>query len=662
MINPRIKLTWGTPAEPNGRWRAALFLLSKRRTSGWQAKLNPTDRTLVVSLRGLLIWSLPFFVAAYFLGAVFLTRWYERTPHNRITYLDVISPTRWTHIGALRGKALIDDAGEDFKAGRVQTGFVKLRSGLARDPANAEARILLARWCTQFRLRPLAQRTLMEGCVHGYADTDHLRQAFALLAASDNPELVLEFGKQARAGLAALATPPPRSTVRLIDEQEMRALLALERPGEAARRIRETQPGDDTLRTEAELADLLQRKEFETAVLRATGWAQANPNSDKIQRLVARVYRDAGRIPEMQTHLERLRALNPTSPGAAGFAVLQNLIAGQDAAARAHLDDYFFRFGADAASLNVLATAMADTHRDDMLARLEATVRDHGFDPSQVLLARLKAQLANHDWDRAQNTCHTIEPLKKRLSKPGQIWFETATALIDACRDEGSGVQARLVSLVSRNPGSPKLYREVIDPLIAANRLDTARQIVGLAEGLYPDSRYLTTVRLTVAAGLERREAAIALNRPAAAAGPQFKDGAALLAELDRMAREGHPDEALRLLLHTRRNAPAWLANLGHALTERELDLCVRSRDFPLLQLTIRNFLRATPDRGGRALELALRWHAADQKEASLLAVREIIKLYPDNDRAVKTLVEWTPGPLAPPSKTGTEPAESIML
>lgn len=654
----RVRLTWGNPPDPAGaRWRLGLFLVTRRRTLGWQTLAREGNRrTFLLSLRGLFLWSLPLALAGYFVAAAALLHWYQRNPYNQISYVDLILPTRWTQLPLLRGKTLIAEARDDLESGRLQAGFGKLRTGLARDPANSEARVLLAEWCSLFRLRALSYRTLLDGCPHGYREAGQLRRALALFNDADSPKLVLDFIARARAGLLALGETRD-DLQRVLDEQEMRTLLAQERSGEALKLVRERRPAETAWLREAELADALARKDYPAAVAIVKKSTASASVDDELRRSAVRVFREAGQLAEMQAALRASRTLHPTNPGVVGFAVQQNLLAAQDMGALAALEDYFFRFGADAGSLNLLANAIAQTGRDDFLARIEDHARAHGFNPLPILQARALAQAANLDWTAARRTLLEIQTHKNALHKTAQVWLETSLALVDACLDEGSGVQARLVDLVSRHPGNLKLYRTHIDALRSAGRLDTAATLLTLAEGAYPESDYVASARRDVLAEIDKRNAASAAALAARQPEPPTrrpKTLPELFAALDALAVAKQPDEALRLIANLRRNAPEVLhADKTGDIARRELDLCLQTRDLPLLQLTLRAFLKGPPDRAPVALKLAKTCFARDEQDVARLIVREILRHQPENSEAMNTLVSWEPKP----AKTPESPA-----
>jgi tetratricopeptide (TPR) repeat protein len=236
-----IRLVWGTPAVPGGRWHGGLINLkliprSNRAIAERAAALHAYTRHRAhLSLRGLLVWCLGLAAGAYFIGAaVVLHRIDSRTPHNRVGYLDLALPWRWKNLESLRGEALIAAGREALAAGRFQEGFGLLRAGLARHPADAEARLVLANIYLRLRLPPRAIALLLDGLDHGYPGRDSLETLFALLRDSDRPDTLASACLRARENLLALAeSARPAGDVRWLDRHTVRALVSAGRAPQA---------------------------------------------------------------------------------------------------------------------------------------------------------------------------------------------------------------------------------------------------------------------------------------------------------------------------------------------------------------------------------------------------------------------------------------------
>ena len=83
MANRRVKLIWGGPETQSGEWKLGLWGTHER---------NPGSRIkdVTISGRGILKWISGLALAAYLAGTAVLYFWFERRPHNYVTYTDTL--------------------------------------------------------------------------------------------------------------------------------------------------------------------------------------------------------------------------------------------------------------------------------------------------------------------------------------------------------------------------------------------------------------------------------------------------------------------------------------------------------------------------------------------------------------------------------------------
>ncbi|HEY9250134.1 MAG TPA: hypothetical protein VIO38_13425, partial [Rariglobus sp.] len=509
--NAQIRFTWTASAKCPAPWRLGLFAIHRRPAGdisslaylSVRARQSFRKSTVFLSVGGLLAWGCGLACAGFFFGAFVLLQIQQRHPHNQITYADLVLPWRWSGLDALRGQAIIGQAKDKFTDGKIMEGFQLLRLGLARHPGHVQTRLDLARLYILLRLRGQSDKVLMDAFAHGYPGLRFLVVASALLAEGDNSRLVEEFIGKARDSLAAAGGAAEDE--RVLDEIEINARLQAGRASDAAALAARLYPDGDYKRLIVEIEAALQAGEPDAAGRLTEAWVRLRPGSEETLLAAAAYYRQAGRHDDMQALIDRLRAQAPSDPRFATFGIVENIRAGRHARASVALDDWFFRYGANERAYAELVRSITATGRDDYLDRIEATMRDHGFDLLVVQMGRLVAQIEARDWTRAVVTGGRLRGLARRQPPSN----EAVIALASACADAGGGTQKIFIDAFLRSPGNFKLNRMFIEALDAAGRYATARELITLIEGWYPQSDYIrdATVRI------ETRLAAQALEQ-----------------------------------------------------------------------------------------------------------------------------------------------------
>lgn len=596
-----------------------------------------------VSVRGLLVWGFTFGAIAYFSGALALLHWHDRAPHNRIGYLDLIVPSRWSQVSALRGQGTIAEAYDDLKAGNFQPGFAKLRVGLARNPADAQARIDLARIYVALRLRPVAERTLLDAFAHGYPGAAFVREGFALLNDGDHPEQSLLFAGEARS--AAIEANAPERDLRMIDEGTIRTLLEAGRSAEALAFVQRHLPPEDELATDVLVRHLLGIKNYDEAVRVMEVWLERAPLSAEALRMAVQTYRESGRFSEMQTALARLRARVGAPPEFAAYLVIQNALSGHRSGPETAVDDFLFRHGADPRNLQLVASLLAEIGEARPLLRIEQDARERGFDPTRLRLARLQALIATRDWTEASALAEALTESKSRLAPSEIPLFETLKFLALTCRDGASGAKSGLVEAISRRPGKVKLYRTVIESLLSAGQAQTALEVLSFGEGPFPDSRYLSDARARVMAQLAKEEATEQVLIPGKEEAAPLTDVPALLRAVEEQAALGRREEALSLIRRHRRSAPGVFTDKDAELARWEVRLPAESGDLAQLQFNLRTHLKNGALGADEVVALATDWHASGHASSARAAVRELLKRDSNHPGALRLWSEWMPKP-----------------
>lgn len=494
----RIKFVWGSTKAVEAQWRLGLFGFYTR-VQGYP------DSGLAISVRGLLRWSLILGLAGYIGGAAVVTRLFARAPHNQIGFADVLTwPVRRQHMAELRGRSWIARGLDELKARHWREGELLLRRGLGTCPDDNEGRFALAQFYLVTGRRAQAVELLTKAAQHGLPPASWRDQTLALTTTGGDWSSTLRFCDGC---LNRMDDPAQWAERQPLLAHKMAALIKLDRAAEALELA--TADGDMAgvaVKTERVRALLALGRPDEAAELLAHWQASAVPALlPRILQLRAQALREAGRSDEMETVLAELRALHPARPEPQAFAVEQHARAGRGGAAA--LEDFIFRFGASAANLMLVVRPLAQIPDVPLVQRTIAAATQQGFSlrPFQVQLA--EALLRQGDWSGLSAVVAELAPQMGSLDRDSQVWFEWIQSLSGALNSTTPLAQRRLVEVFQARLLGLESQHLTVDALQRAGRNETARDVLGVALKLYPESPRLM-------AGKSRVEAAIAATTP----------------------------------------------------------------------------------------------------------------------------------------------------
>ena len=675
MSGTNIKFAWSKPPFSNLRWRLGLFCTYRQAISEHTGKeYAATTRSgiypLVFSIRiqGVIVWAGGLVLAAYMTGAAVLLRVYKQDPYNHeIRYADLAWPARWPHLRELQGQANLAQAKDQLAKGQYQPAFINLRTGLERYPADADSRIALASIHIAFRQRLQAERVIMDAFDHGYPGFDFVQRASVLLQDGDNLEGLLAFYTLAEKSFSG-QIHPKSDDARIIQRAHIDTLLELNRYTEALAFAQKITPPDELLLLELKAQQAIHQNALAAAEPALKAWLDAAPNSKSAILTLIRARRMAGRIPEMQAALARLRELDPLNPGYVTFGLTEYWQAKADEQASALLETGILHFSSDATTLVMWARIAADFGRDDFLEKIETVMSDQGLDTHPLLVVKLFAQIRKRQWQQAIHTNSRLEHANFTSIRDIQ---QTAKALIDVCTQPStadSSTKIILIDALTRQNAQLPFYKLAIDALLAEERTDAAMDVLTLAEGAYPASGYIIS-KHTQAVALQASQAtAIVKAQPATPAkaadtDTPFANKNKLLSSLDNLAASGQTDAALTAIQNVRKAAPAWLdATAEAALAWREILLSAQMDDLPLLQLNLRTYLRGHPERFKPVLTQADTWFESKRQSVAVLAAREVLRARPDHRPALEAMARWAPPPSPPSPPASAAPVSSPGL
>jgi predicted Zn-dependent protease len=179
-----------------------------------------------------------------------------------------------------------------------------------------------------------------------------------------------------------------------------------------------------------------------------------------------------------------------------------------------------------------------------------------------------------------------------------------------------------------------------------AGRLETARDIVAIAEAAFPGSPWVQSQKSELARDLAARQAAVTVAESAPNAGAPLTEKAFFerLQELVRL-QQWNPAERLIGESRARTPKPEWLDTRDADLRLAELQIAQGRGEVSGMAVATRLYLNGSAERSKVALDLAEKYYVAGDQKGALALVQEVLKRSPDFARAGKLLAQWKPAP-----------------
>lgn len=641
MAFPKIKLCW-SGSQIEAEWHLGLF--------GTYARGGGTSRLrgVAISLKGVLIWLGALAFTAYFTGAAALWFWLERRPYNYVTYTDLVLPTRWSGIQALRGQALIAEAKDDLKARKWGEGIQKLRIGIARYPEEHEGRLVLAELFLAMKARKQAIEVYDGGLAFGYPGRNYLEAMLRSAQQSENYDWGLRTCDRALAMVPAGQSEDRRWLI----QRKLAILLAAGRSDDALALAESEGEAWSPAICELRVLALLQAKKPAEALAFLKEWSgrAATALDPQILRLQVRAHREAGDRTSMENALEELRKLTPTDPRPYVYGIVQRLLAGETISTG--YDGFLLRFGSQPEHLLILAAPLAEIGQGGMLERLIDYARQQGFDRTPFERNLIQVLMAKGDWRQAETLLLTMKP--SGGNEAANIWHQLTAARIQAALDPAEGAQSSLVSLVRGRMFALGFYKDLIASMRQAGRPGTARELITYAQGLYPQNEEIEAWRKELEIELAATQAArpvVVLRREEPKTSPSatpviVKDQLGSGAFDERLAaleKAGDYEGALGLIREVRLDKPDWLSGRSIELNRLEIRLYGRSGDLLGLRSAARLYLTGDRARSAHVIEIARELHAAGKGPEAVFLLKELLAKVPDYPVAQRLLAEWAP-------------------
>jgi hypothetical protein len=225
-------------------------------------------------------------------------------------------------------------------------------------------------------------------------------------------------------------------------------------------------------------------------------------------RLQVRAFREAQQFAQMEAALKDLRSLLPGEPEPLVYGIVQQALAGRDAAAAAALADYLFRFGGQREHLTILARALAEIGALPLLERCVEAATERGYPHQSFEMLLIQAHARRGEWEKAMQMLAAMAPATGRQAAGTQIWREWMAVVLDAARQPAESSQLAVRAFVREHRCPIQVFRDTLEIIRRADRLDTAREVAAAGLQVYPASKWLQAQSADIAAQLSVRAAA----------------------------------------------------------------------------------------------------------------------------------------------------------
>ena len=636
MKRRRIKLVWGASDVIRGRWYFGVFGLYDRLE-------GKREDGLAISVRGVTVGLFAMLVASYLAGTAALFSFWQRNPYCILTYGDAFwYPVRRAPVAAKKGQAFIAEGQDLLQANKWADGARVLRQGLTLYPGDLKGRQALAKFYLMANQRTQALKLLSDGLTTEFPGRSYLQSFFSAAEEGEDYDLVVATTDRFLPLLKGDRADVER---RWLAAQKFSALMAAQRGTEALAFAGSEEPGE--LASEHRVLALLELGRTAEAAEYLETWSK-RPGADvqTARRLLVRVSREAGRMDEMERALEEMRAQAPADPRPAVYGIVQRALAGREDAARAALEDFLFRFGGSVANLQMAATPLAEIGHRLLFERCVVAAGERGFPPAVFHVLTVQLHVQQSEWAEAATVLRLMKPAPGRpVPVAEQAWHQWMGRLVEAATAPTEAAQSALLDFLRGRPWPMRVFRQAVGALRRAGRIETAREVIALALGSFPASRWLQAQKTAVANDLASRRPAEPTPVPSAGARPK---GERLFFErLDELLRERKWTQAENLIREIRAGLPQqdWLEKRDGDLRLAEVRIAQGRGEIPAMLASAGLYVNGDVERARRVTELAREIFDAGDKPGAIALVQAVLRRTPDYPPALRQLATWKSRP-----------------
>lgn len=654
---PRLNFVWRPATDTRASWRLGLI--------GFYFRETPRRLHIVLALRGMLLWTLGLGLTAYVGAAVSLHYVWSRSPHNRVTRLDLLLPTRWDEAKQKRGGDLVAQGIEELRGGRYGTALLLLARGVHMAPADQHGRLELARLYLRAGYLHRAQKVLHDGLGSTPIAKAYSDLYFAVANYMEDHEAIL-------AAVEKLSADADARMQRDLAAQKVAALHRMERWDEL-----------DALRaslTDAPLVAVeqtwarshLDRGTPETALAAIDARPELFGLPEERADLESRLAMAANQTERARNIAAAWRSTRPTDFGPRLLEVMIEIRDKHWFSVREKMEDYFIAFGSQPLLAAQLFIRMAELEDEQWLRQARQLAIDAGAYAPQSRMIFIESLMARGHFVEAERELAAALPVMESAKFNAGIWIPGVQRILDACRNTSPSARSLLIEFLTSERSSPAGYHLALNALAVSSSREALADVHAAAMNRYPSLQPKPATRAAIALAasvgpkprvqLTRREIATppppritatdappretvaatetTKQRPAIVLPPslseqQRKDEQAFptervarsgLARTDQLIAEADYNAALELL--------AQIERAGHTALRREIlfrrvQICGNRRQFDLLLSNTRFLLRENPVNQTQLRELAEAWRKDGLSDSALILLREITITFP---------------------------------
>ena len=625
--------------------------------------LNTRKKILILNLHRILPLLALIAIIGYFGAAGGLYFWLDRNPHNKIGFLDLAIPFRWSTLRAKQGQTFIAEGLEDLKKEKIASGLMKLRIGLIKYPVDQEARLELARIYARNGLAGSAITTLKEGLDFRYPDLDYLSLLFNSAVYTQNFELIIRVTEQL---LQEPENIPDPSIRALLLKARIQALLKSELYLQALQLSRRLNRDEDQAlnAVDGEVLALFGLKRYPWAAALLEVVRFDSKHDPMLLQLLAQAYRHMGNLVELRDILQYLIEKTPRNPQPYLFALEEWRQAGQAEEVQGVFEKYLANFGQNNRALLAVAVKLADWPDSRLLKRCLDEAEKQGFNTRSILILLVQSLLVEGRWSEASNAFSLLERGEEDIPAAAPLMMQFLSRLLTTLEPGNETGAGLLVEFLSNRRFPPSYYLTTADMLEQSDKWPASREILGLAHSIFPHSANIADRLSLVEKRFDELKAPDALTETASTQHEPATPEEAL-AVLDNLIASNELEEALATLHNLRRRKPPWLPKIEETLAGRQLIITIKQGDPLYVRSYTRLYLEKYPHRGARVLDLAQEYRELGDIPMARTLGREVAALLPKAVEPAEFLdslpqEEVSPGPV-PAIQTAAGPTEILQ-
>lgn len=478
---PRFRFVWSSRSTPKARWLGGVVGLQ---VSG--------GGYVVVTLawRAALLWLASVSLAGYFVGAAALAFMFSRNHYNRITYLDLVLPTRWQEAKVKRGQSLIDEGLHQMQARKYGAGIMLMARGLQLAPRNIPARMVLGEVYVRAGYLYKGLQMFRDGIPYAGGKKRYLDTCFRLATYLEDYDRVLAMVKEAR----STVDPHDQVMLRYLRTQQVNALVKLGRYAEVVD-IWNQGRNNPSLSLNAAwaraMAGLGQGDQAIAAVEKTPGDYGV---LDEPYRLLMDLARECHRPDVGRRAADQLAALDSGSYQYQVDRLVYLAEIKDDAGLRSAADLFYLRFGLSDSARVTLLKSLEPAATGPVLEVMWSHVTAIGRISIPERIAYVQDLIAAGDLAEANREFAKTAQLLSADNSGYGGWVDGTRVLLDLLQTGAVSSRSQLQAFCNNHPLGPDAFRLLIGCLVRADRLDAARDILALARNRYPSIQRLPVI------------------------------------------------------------------------------------------------------------------------------------------------------------------------